>query len=308
MAPRAPTCTERDFLAWLERAPSRRSALSPERKAARSRRRRNDYSEQQRGVVCHHHVVQVLTGAPEWLDAFTAAERPDLWDAVREGQLFRDVWPEYNQHGNLTPRYFGQLIPRFAHLQVLFVDERSQQVAARGRAISFRWDGRLEDLPDGIDAVGLRGVDDPGRPTAMSALAAEVAHDYQGIGLSGLLVQAMATIARDAGLAPLVAPIRPSWKDRYPLIPIERYATWKRPDGLPFDPWLRLHHRLGGRVLRSEPRSMHITAPVADWEAWTMMTFPDDGSYVFPGGLASLAVAGGVGDYWEPNIWVLHDV
>ncbi|MDQ2874202.1 MAG: hypothetical protein M3Y33_05065 [Actinomycetota bacterium] len=141
-------------------------------------------------------------GAPEWLDASTAAERPDLWDAVRSGQLFRDVWPEYNQHGNLTPRYFGQLLPRFAHLQILFVDLRSQQVAARGRTISFRWDGTLEDLPDGIDAVGLRGVDEPGRPTSMSALAAEVAPDYQGIGLSGLLVQAMATVARDAGLAP----------------------------------------------------------------------------------------------------------
>ncbi len=253
-------------------------------------------------------MVQVLAGAPRWLEAFTAAERPDLWDAVREGQLFREVWPEYNQHGNLTPRYFGQLIPRFAHLQVLFVDGRSQQVAARGRAIAFRWDGTLDDLPDGIDAVGLRGVDDPGPATALSALAAEVAPGYQGTGLSGLLVQAMAAIARDAGLAPLVAPIRPSWKDRYPLIPIERYATWKRPDGLPFDPWLRLHHRLGGTVLRSEPRSMHITAPVADWETWTMMTFPDDGSYVFPGGLAPLAVAGGTGDYWEPNIWVRHDV
>ena len=135
-----------------------------------------------------------------------------------------------------------------------------------------------------------------------------MAPDHQGIGLSGLLVRAMAAVARDAGLAPLVAPIRPSWKDRYPLIPIDRYATWKRPDGLPFDPWLRLHRRLGGRVLRSEPHSMQISAPVADWEAWTRMTFPDDGNYIFPGGLAPLAVSGGVGDYWEPNIWILHEV
>lgn len=283
-----------------------RSAPSPESKTVHYRRRRHDYSE--RRVLGHHDVVQVPTGAPEWLDASTAAERPELWNAVRAGQLFRDVWPEYNQHGNLTPRYFGQLIPRFAHLQILFVDLRSQQVVARGRTISFRWDGTLEDLPDGIDAVGLRGVDDPGRPTSLSALAAEVALDYQGIGLSGLLVQAMVTVARDAGLAPLMAPIRPSLKDRYPLIPIERYATWKRPDGLPLDPWLRLHLRLGGRILRSEPRSMHITAPVTDWEAWTKTAFPGDGSYVFPGGLAPLAVERDCGDYWEPNIWVLHDV
>ena len=255
-----------------------------------------------------NRAVRLPSGAPEWLNAFTAAERPDLWESVRTEQRFRDLWPEYNHHGNLTPRYFGQLVPRFAHLQILFVDQRSEQVVARGRTIPFRWDGALGDLPPGIDAVGLRGVDNPGQPTALSALAAEVAADHQGIALSGLLVQAMSAVARQAGLAPLVAPIRPSWKDRYPLIAIDRYATWKRSDGLPFDPWLRLHHRLGGRVLRSELRSMQISAPVTEWEAWTNMAFPDDGAYVFPGGLAPLAVSGGVGAYWEPNIWILHDV
>jgi hypothetical protein len=239
---------------------------------------------------------------------FTAAEKPDLWDAVRHRETFRDVWPEYNQHGNLTPRYFGSLVPKYAHLQILFVDRRSQQAVARGRTISFRWDGTMGDLPAGIDAVGLRGVEDPGRPTALSALAAEVATEYQGTGLSGLLIQAMTSVARNARLSPLVAPIRPSWKDRYPLTPIELYATWQRQDGLPFDPWMRLHHRLGGTVLRPEPRSLYIAAPAADWEVWTSMAFPSDGSYTFPGGLAPVVIAGGVGEYWEPNIWMLHDV
>lgn len=256
-----------------------------------------------------NHAVRLPPGAPERLAAFTAAEWPDRWVAVREGQLFRDVWPEYNQQGNLTSRYFGQLVPRFAHLQILFVDQRSQQVVARGRTIPFRWDGTLEDLPAGIDAVGLRGADDQGRPTALSALAAEVAPDQQGHRSERANRPGDGRRRPGCRPCPLVAPIRPSWKDRYPLIPIDRYAAWRRPDGLPFDPWLRLHHRMGGRVLRSEPRSMHIEVPVADWEAWTMMTFPNDGSYVFPGGLAPLTIAGGVGDYWEPNIWVLlHDV
>ena len=105
-----------------------------------------------------------------------------------------------------------------------------------------------------------------------------------------------------------IAPVRPSWKDRYPLVPIERYAAWVRQDGLPFDPWLRVHARLGGRVLRCEPRSMQVTASVRDWEAWTGMTFPEDGDYVFPGGLALLNISGGSGSYWEPNVWVQHDI
>jgi hypothetical protein len=36
------------------------------------------------------------------------------------------------------------------------------------------------------------------------------------------------------------------------------------------------------------------------------MRFPEDGSYTFPGGLAPLTVAGGVGSYWEPNVWMQH--
>lgn len=252
--------------------------------------------------------MQAPPGAPDWLDAFTADERPDLWEQVRDEDPFKGVWPTYNMHGNHTPRYFGTLFSRFPQLQVLFTDRRSGRVIGRGRTIPFRWDGTLETLPAGIDAVGLQAVAETGPPTALSALAAEISPDYQRGGLSGLVIRAMAIVAGQHGLGPLVAPIRPSVKDRYPLIPIDRYARWQRADGLPFDPWQRVHARLGGRLLRTEPRSMEIRWPVADWETWTGLALPDDGEYVFPGGLAPLTVTGGTGLYWEPNIWIEHDV
>jgi hypothetical protein len=103
--------------------------------------------------------------------------------------------------------------------------------------------GTLADLPPGIDALGLRALEEPGPPTALSALATEVATDRQARGLSRLVIRAMADVARNAGLESLVAPVRPTWKDRYPLIPIDEYATWVRGDGLPFDPWMRVHAR-----------------------------------------------------------------
>lgn len=142
----------------------------------------------------------------------------------------------------------------------------------------------------------------------MSALAAEVDSTRQGQGLSRLIIQAMAVMTREAGLGPLVAPVRPSIKDRYPLVPIEEYAQWRRPDGLPFDPWMRVHARLGASILRAEPRSMEITAPVADWEQWLGLELPQPGEYVFPGGLAPVTVADGTASYWEPNVWMLHKV
>ena len=67
-------------------------------------------------------------GAPDWLETFTAAERPDLWYLAKTGPAFDGLWPEYNMHGNQTSRYFGALFPRFAHLQVLFVDKRFERL------------------------------------------------------------------------------------------------------------------------------------------------------------------------------------
>jgi hypothetical protein len=240
------------------------------------------------------------------IDIVTAEERPELWET--SGTLFRDVWPEYNNHGNDTSVYFDSLFPEHSAFQILIVEKDTDQPIARGRSIPFQWDGTEEDLPHGIDAVGLRAVESRDPPTALSALAAEVAADHQGEGLSGLLIKSMVAAAKAADLRSLVAPVRPSWKDRYPLTSIERYATWTRGDGLPFDPWLRVHVRLGGVTIRPEPKSLRIEAPVIEWERWTEMLFPDDGDYFFPAGLAPLSVRAGIGLYWEPNIWVLHNL
>jgi GNAT superfamily N-acetyltransferase len=236
----------------------------------------------------------------------TAEARPDLWE--RGEEAFRDIWPEYNQHGDVSGEYFGALVPRYAHLQFVIVDGESEHVVARGRTIPFPWDGTLPGLPAGIDAMGLRAVHDPAPPTVLSALAAEVVPERQGSGLSRLVIAAMADRAAAAGFDALVAPVRPSWKDRYPLIPIERYVRWTRDDGLPFDPWLRVHVRLDATTLRPEPHSMRITGTVDEWTAWTGMEFPADGNYTFPEGLAPLEVRDGIGRYWEPNVWMLHRV
>jgi hypothetical protein len=132
--------------------------------------------------------------------------------------------------------------------------------------------------------------------------------ERQGTQLSSLMINAMRDVARAAGLRELAAPVRPTLKAEYPLISIERYMQWRRDDGSHFDPWLRIHERVGGRIFAAAPESMTMEAPVADWEEWTGMRFPEDGSYVFPGALAPLEVRGGVGRHVEPNVWVVHTV
>jgi hypothetical protein len=119
----------------------------------------------------------------------------------------------------------------------------------------------------------------------------------------------MSRLAHDAGLSRLIAPVRPSLKDRYPTIPIKRYARWTRPDGEPFDPWVRVHTRMGARIGPAIPRSLHIAGTVPEWESWTRMRFPETGDYVFPAGLATVRIdrEQDTGEYWEPNIWIIHE-
>jgi len=166
-------------------------------------------------------------------------------------------------------------------------------------------------LPAGWDAVVEQGVDDldQGRPpSALSALSVTVARERLGQGLSGLVLQALKRTAAAAGLERLVVPVRPTAKSAYPLTPMERYIRWRRPDGAPFDFWLRTHCRLGARVLAVCPASMVVTADVATWEEWTAMQFPESGDYVVPEALVPVQIDRtlDLGRYVEPNIWVEH--
>jgi hypothetical protein len=51
---------------------------------------------------------------------------------------------------------------------------------------------------------------------------------------------------------------------------------------------------------------MAIRGTVSEWESWTAMSFPEDGTYTFPFGLAPLSVKDGMGSYFEPNVWMQH--
>jgi hypothetical protein len=118
----------------------------------------------------------------------------------------------------------------------------------------------------------------------------------------------MADVGRRHGYSDLLACVRPSWKERYPLAPIGEYAHWQREDGQPFDPWIRVHVRMGAELMRPEPASLRISGTVSEWEAWTELQFPVSGEYVFPQGLATVAIdrESDVGLYFEPNIWLRH--
>lgn len=236
----------------------------------------------------------------------TVTDRADLVASASEEMS--DTIPEYNNHGETLNRYWGRLTSERPDFQFHLLDDDGH-LLARARTIPVRWDGTVDDLPNGIDGAITRGFEQDGA-NALCALIVNVPSRLQGRGLSAKALQAMREIACRHDLQSLIAPVRPNWKERYPLVPIERYAQWRRPDGLLFDPWMRVHERLGATILKPEPRSLRISGAVTDWEQWTGTLFPESGEYWFPHGLATVTIDRGAdqGLYWEPNVWMRHPI
>lgn len=236
------------------------------------------------------------------------SERPDLVERLGEVE---DVWPEFLHHTDATfNALWGRVRREFPEYQLVLYDQETDTLVGRGQTIPFRWDGTFEDLPDGVDGVVRRVFEDGGEATALSALVAVVDPRYQGRGLSILVIEGMRRVAGEHGLDALLAPVRPTLKANHPSTPMEDYLGWRRADGQLFDPWLRVHERLGAEILGVCPGSLVVEGTVAEWEEWTGMTFPDSGSYVVEGALVPVEIdrPRDVGRYVEPNVWMRHTV
>jgi GNAT superfamily N-acetyltransferase len=231
------------------------------------------------------------------------ADRPDL-RAIRYETLAKPAFPEYMNHNVPGGKYWGRLTDDFPDFQLALLD--GDELVAELHSIPTPWDGSKADLPAGWDEAFLRAYESGREPDVLCALAIAVRPDRQGQRLASRMLQEMRAAAEHAGLRELIAPVRPTLKARYPLIPIERYMTWRRDDGTHFDPWIRAHERVGGEIIAPAVSSMTIEAPVAEWEAWTEMRFPDDGDHVVSEMLAPLYVRDGIGRHVEPNVWLRH--
>lgn len=241
----------------------------------------------------------------------TVEERPDLRGPI--GRLGASVWPEFMLHDAVVDANWHHLWDAFASTQGCLLDERGEMVAVLHSA-PLAWDGTDDGLPDGWDDQLLRSVASlaAGAPPAdtLGALMIAVRGDRQGSGYAGVMLSALRALAWERGHRALIACVRPTGKAPYALIPIEQYAHWTRDDGLPLDPWIRLHVRLGGRVVRGVPRSMTMRGTPAEWREWTGLAMPGSGDYL-PAGAAApvhLDVDADEGVYFDPNVWVVHDL
>jgi len=251
------------------------------------------------------------------LELVTLRARPDLRPQIFSGTI-QAVWPEYMQHDPTAMLYFAEPHLDF-YLDTVFaiIDPVAPDIAVgRAFAVPFVF-GDLPDrmeLPDaGWDGVIRWAHRDRtlGRPAnALSALEITLIPERRGQGASRIILDAMRDHARILGYRHMFAPVRPTAKHLEPFTPIGDYVRRRTADGLPADPWLRVHIRAGGEIVKLAPASMVIPGSIAEWSRWASMSFPASGQVEVLGALVPVHVSleQDHAVYVEPNVWVRHSM
>jgi hypothetical protein len=251
-----------------------------------------------------------LENAMTGIDCVTADRHSDFVTKVHD--KFIGAFPKFLDHSKVIERHWRDLYDLFPQYQFALLDDTLGTALALGNCFPLSWRQPLVDLPDeGIEwalstAVAQFGAGET--PNFLCAFQIVVDPMERGKRLSYVAVETMIDIARRNGLTSLIAPVRPNRKINYPQMPIDEYASLRRADGLPLDDWLRVHLRLGGKIVRSCHRSLTISGSLHDWYKWTGIFYSQSGQQLVPGGLASVAfdIDNDRGVYNEPNIWVEH--
>ena len=238
----------------------------------------------------------------------TTNERPDL---IRAGDnVVEAVWHEFMLHDAVANEYFFQLYSNFPEFQYWLLD--GEEIVGIGNSIPIYFEGKLEELPEeGWDWAlekGFRDKDKNIKPNLLCALSITINPKYQGKGISAEMIRSMVQIGKKYKLESLIIPVRPTLKKDYPQIDLKQYITWTREDGQLFDPWLRVHEKLGGKIIKVCSKAMRIKGTISDWENWTGMKFSERGKYIIPGALKPVEfdIKKDVGIYIEPNVWMVH--
>jgi GNAT superfamily N-acetyltransferase len=239
----------------------------------------------------------------------TLAERPEYLEPIYD---FTDTWPEFMYHDPIANAFLGRVLVDFPDQCLVATDD--DELVAHGRSIPFVFpDENRTELPaGGWDRVlhwGFADLRNGREPNVSSALEIVIGPSHLGRGLSHEMLAAMRAAVKAKGHSTLFAPVRPNGKTDAKL-PMTAYIEHVRDDGLPTDPWLRVHVKAGGTIVQVAPRSMVIAGSLAEWREWTGQPFDTTGDVIVPKALVPVHVdvAHDHAVYVEPNVWIRHDL
>jgi GNAT superfamily N-acetyltransferase len=222
------------------------------------------------------------------------------------------AWNElgYLNYTRAHYEHYADLINAYPDYQLCLVDEKTDYPVAAASCVPFACSGRDDLPPEGWDWVVETAAHSKGRSANMlGALAISVPTVHRLKGYARLMIRALIDLAEEKGLHGLVAPVRPTGKVRHPWVPIADYMAWTDDRGRPYDPWIRSHLSVGGRLVGPCERSMVVEEPIAFWENWSTQRFEASGDYTLEGAIAPVKIDldRQMGTYEEPNVWVAYE-
>jgi len=243
-------------------------------------------------------------------EIISLAERFDLFE--EQDRIGGELWPEFMRHDPIAIEHWMDLIEAFKKFQLMILADG--EILAVINTVPLNFTDDIDLLPNGGVIWGIKQAILDYRsgtsPNMLMAVQIVVNKRHLGKGLSKISTEEVCRLAKNNGLSNVIVPVRPNNKHEYPLIDIKDYANWKNDDGLPFDSWLRVHVKMGGKVIKVCTESMFIPGTIVEWKDWTGMKFPGTGRYIVEGALnpVSIDLESNLGTYVEPNIWVVHNI
>ena len=235
-------------------------------------------------------------------------DRPDLYEI--QNDICGKAFPEFLYYSEVANKYWEKMMAYYGEYQLLLLHE--DQIIAVINCMPMNLHIPDDELPEEAFNWGMeKGIKDfeAGKEiNAVLGVQIIIPEEYQGKGISSIAVEELKNMCVKMRIQRLIIPIRPTLKSKYPINDIDTYIKWKNKDGLPFDPWLRVHVKKNAKIIKACKKAIEIRGTVNQWETWTKMKFPESGEYVVEGALCPIVIdrENNLGTYIEPNVWISY--
>jgi hypothetical protein len=139
------------------------------------------------------------------------------------------------------------------------------------------------------------------------AIGVVVAKNFVNKGLSSEVLKQFAANAKVRNFDNLIVPVRPALKSKHPEVLMEEYLGWRK-DEEHYDPWIRVHQRLGAKILGIAPNTLTVQGAIEDWKRWTNCVYTPGELFAPEGALSPVEFSdkSNIGIYKDPNVWMKH--
>lgn len=224
-------------------------------------------------------------------------------------QLIDDNWDVIGTLDDVGYEFWFDMLD--VHSAYQFGVYLNGELAGVGNCVPLWEKESIEDLPDEGWRWAIKSSlkNESGKPKYVSAISATVAKGFRGKKISQRILSEFKRLAQESGAEALIAPVRPSLKSKYPLIPLKEYVEWRRPDGSRYDSWLKIHEGIGGRIVKISKDAMIATRPLEFWKELSGQDYLSSGKYLIDGALnpIEIDIDRQEGVYREPGVWIVHN-